>query len=197
VPISYWQDEFYMNEDDPEDSGEYVPRRGPVDEYSPAEITDVPTSSTDVLRPRTLAAGYDSDREVLTVVFRDGTVWNYTGVTPGEWRGFSASLSKGKLLVKGSVLDGKSFGPASLTDLDPSIYAQISYISRLAQLKYRRKRRSRNAQGKLSYATDQGALKKAKRSGEIPIPNQPKSRAKNVYGKNTSTAGKASRPRGR
>jgi len=193
VPISYWQDGFDMNEEDPEDSDEEASKRRRLDEYSPAEITDVPTSSTDVLRPRTLAAGYDSDREVLTIVFRDGTVWNYTGVTPGEWRGFSASLSKGKLLVKGSVLDGKSFGPASLADLDPSIYAQISYISRLAQLKYRRKRRSRNAQGKLSYATDQGVLKKAKRSGEIAVPSQ----ARRAYGKNTSTTGKASRPRGR
>ena len=43
------------------------------DQESPAALTDIPTSSTNVRRPRTVAAGYDEEREVLTVMFRDGT----------------------------------------------------------------------------------------------------------------------------
>ena len=60
------------------------------------ELTDIPTSSTNYARPRTVAAGYDPDTQTMTVVFRDGTFYNYYEVTQGEWINFSASFSKGK-----------------------------------------------------------------------------------------------------
>jgi hypothetical protein len=59
-------------------------------------IRDIPTSSTNYSRPRTVAAGYDPYRQVMTVVFRDGTFYNYYEVTPSEWEAFHASYSKGK-----------------------------------------------------------------------------------------------------
>lgn len=57
---------------------------------------DIPTSSTNYQRPRTVAAGYDAERMTMTVVFRDGTFYNYYEVTQSEWDAFRASYSKGK-----------------------------------------------------------------------------------------------------
>lgn len=56
---------------------------------------DIPTSSTNYSRPRTVAAGYDAERQTMTVVFRDGTFYNYYEVTQSEWDAFRASYSKG------------------------------------------------------------------------------------------------------
>jgi hypothetical protein len=57
---------------------------------------DVPTSSTNYSRPRTVAAGYDPERKTMTVVFRDGTFYNYYEVTEAEWLSFKSSYSKGR-----------------------------------------------------------------------------------------------------
>jgi hypothetical protein len=105
---------------------------------APADLTDRPTSSLNASRPRTVAAGYDQSRGVLTVVFRDGTVWNYDGVTPGEWQNFHASISKGRPWINDQL-----FGvgqPADLTILDADIQAAIYEASRRAQMQFRTKR---------------------------------------------------------
>lgn len=69
----------------------------------PAPLTLRPTSTTDVNRPRTVAAGWEAYPDnnrlgKLTVVFRDGTYYNYYDVTDTEWQTFSASSTKGPLL---------------------------------------------------------------------------------------------------
>jgi KTSC domain len=103
---------------------------------------DIPTSSTNYSRPRTVAAGYDPKEGTLTVVFRDGTVYNYYGVSSEEWLAFYASYSKGKhwLNPKNSkqsyegVFLSKNRGDADLSKLDPRIVEAVYRVARTAQI---------------------------------------------------------------
>lgn len=79
---------------------------------APAKIQIVGTSTTNPERPRTVAAGYDDGRNVLTVVFRDGTFYNYYTVTEEEWQAFKARWSKGQYIRE--VLDSKPRGTANM-----------------------------------------------------------------------------------
>jgi hypothetical protein len=105
---------------------------------------DVPTSSTDYQRPRTVAAGYDEARQTMTVVFRDGTFYNYYEVTPGEWSSFSASFSKGRPWLnrknKNQAADGlfvnKPRGDAGdMAGMDPQVREALYRVSRTQQMK--------------------------------------------------------------
>lgn len=92
----------------------------------PAPITVKPTSTTNPRKPRTIAAGYragtslDRKSGTLTVIFRDGTYYNYYEVEPYMWQRFKAVKSKGKFIRK-------------YLDSYPRGYAEIAYISDLAQ----------------------------------------------------------------
>lgn len=77
--------------DDPTEATEF----GSV---GPSPISLVPTSSIDPSRPRTVAAGYNSKSKIMTVVFRDGTWWNYFGVPNTTWNNFKSAYSKGRYL---------------------------------------------------------------------------------------------------
>ena len=118
-------------EDDDFDFDEISPQ-------APADLTDVPTSTTNVSRPRTVAAGYDEQRNVLTVVFRDGTIWNYDNVTKGEWLNFQASISKGRPWINEKVF-GMGY-PADLSNVDPRVTAALYTAARTAQLRFQSKR---------------------------------------------------------
>lgn len=105
---------------------------------------DVPTSSTNYSRPRTVAAGYDASRQTMTVVFRDGTFYNYYEVTPAEWAAFYASYSKGKPWLnrksKSQAVDGlfinKPRGYAGdMSNLDPQIAQALYRVARTQQVK--------------------------------------------------------------
>lgn len=97
----------------------------------PAPITLSPTTTINPKRPRTVAAGFDGYRKVLTVVFRDGTYYNYYGVSNLEWGAFVSSRSKGKHIK--SRLDGKVRGPADMASI-PADYRELLYrVSRTAQ----------------------------------------------------------------
>lgn len=112
---------------------------------------DVPTSSTNYQRPRTVAAGYspndeDPNNGVMTVVFRDGTFYNYYQVSPIEWSAFHSSFSKGKpwLNRKNSqqaadgLFIGKPRGNADISDLDkldPRIRENLYRVARVQQQK--------------------------------------------------------------
>jgi hypothetical protein len=130
------------------DSQEYY--RALEDPLAPADLfsgnnagyVDIPTSTTNVRRPRTVAAGYAPDRlskgrGILTVVFRDGTVWNYygkdgSGVTPGEWLNFKGSISKGKPWINEKVFGRGE--PANTDFIDPQVKARIYEVAREYQL---------------------------------------------------------------
>lgn len=104
--------------------------------------TDIPTSSTNYSRPRTVAAGYDATRQTMTVVFRDGTFYNYYEVTTGEWQAFKASVSKGNPWLnkanryQGSdgLFVGKPRGPADVSSISPEVRELLYKIVRAKQV---------------------------------------------------------------
>lgn len=98
----------------------------------PAPISLVPTSTTNPERPRTVAAGFDESRGVLTAVFRDGTFYNYYGVDRGVWDAFKVAPSKGRFILDN--LDGMERGTANMAK--SPVYARESLyrIARTGQL---------------------------------------------------------------
>lgn len=128
----------------------------------PAELTDIPTSSTNASRPRTVAAGYrlysgarrnprEQQLGKMTVMFRDGTIYNYYDVTPGEWQNFRNSISKGAPWLNKGFPDGKQKvdglfvgkrrGPADLAGISESARSQIYRIARTAQVRFQNPRK--------------------------------------------------------
>lgn len=127
------------------------PSRNMEDVSSPYSVafvdTDIPTSSTDYSRPRTVAAGYDPERKTMTVVFRDGTFYNYYEVNLGEWQAFKASVSKGNPWLnkanknQGSdgLFVGKPRGPADVSNISAEVRELLYRVVRTSQI-YHRKR---------------------------------------------------------
>lgn len=126
---------FRQSYDLDDDTGELlVPgEKGPQFEESssPAPISVVPTSSSNTKRPRTVAAGYDSERSVLTVVFRDGTWYNYYEVSISEWKTFKSMVSKGRYIY--NVLDYKPRGNADTKGLSAGVRKNLYGIARAYQ----------------------------------------------------------------
>lgn len=100
---------------------------------APAPITLAPTSSIFPARPRTVAAGYDPRREILTVVFRDGTYYNYYGVSPFQWGNFVRARSKGRYIKK--YLDGKMRGNSNVSDTPMAAREAAYRLARTAQIR--------------------------------------------------------------
>jgi hypothetical protein len=143
----YAPQNLYYYEDDLEDDLGLFDGESP---NAPADITDIPTSTLNVSRPRTVAAGYDKNRGVLTVVFRDGTIWNYHNVTEGQWQNFQASISKGRPWI-----NEQKFGrgePADMSNLDPRVQASLYAAARQAQLQYKTVRQYRGPSGKANIS---------------------------------------------
>lgn len=98
----------------------------------PADITQSPTATTNPDRPRTVAAGYDKQRKVLTTVFRDGTFYNYYGVSALEWGNFKRARSKGRFIRL--YLDHKTRGTASMGAV-PQAHQELLYkVARTTQV---------------------------------------------------------------
>ncbi len=98
----------------------------------PAPLSVVPTSTTNARRPRTVAAGFDRRRLVLTVVFRDGTYYNYYEVPPSMWQAFKARVSKGRFIRE--TLDFQPRGPADVAALSQTARETLSRLSRTGQI---------------------------------------------------------------
>jgi hypothetical protein len=112
---------------------DYIPGFQPDEEQdtSPADLTLVPTSTTNPKRPRTVAAGYDEDEEKLTVMFRDGTLYNYYEVSKNEWQAFKANRSKGAVIYR--MLDFKPRGYADDSSMSPTARAAFYRLTRGVQ----------------------------------------------------------------
>jgi len=82
------------------------------DSQYPAQLSEVPTSTTNPLRPRTIAAGYNNRSKTLTVVFRDRTWYNYYHVPAMVWKNFKGAYSKGWYLYASGLDQWPSKGPA-------------------------------------------------------------------------------------
>lgn len=99
---------------------------------------DIPTSTTNFKRPRTVAAGYDRNQQLLTVVFRDGTFWNYYDVTQDEWIKFHQAYSKGPFLNKGgSIYENHRGDAADMSSMSPEAQQFFVAVSRAAQITFR------------------------------------------------------------
>lgn len=70
-------------------------------------ITVAPTKTSDPGRPRTVAMGYDYGTDTLRVVFREGAVYDYFGVSTAEWWRMRRSASPGRFINR--VLPGKEY----------------------------------------------------------------------------------------
>ena len=77
----------------------------------------LPTSSTNPQRPRTIRAGYDYATNTLTVIFRDGTWWEYRGVPVDLWTGFKTAESKGRFLRDSGLDNWEDMGPANVGEM--------------------------------------------------------------------------------
>jgi hypothetical protein len=156
-------------------------------EESIVKLTDVPTSSTNYSRPRTVAAGYDPKSKTMTVVFRDGTFYNYYDVTAGEWENFSSSYSKGRpwLNRKNSnqgadgLFIGKPRGQADIADIDPAVREQLYRVARSQQL-YKKPRAHKGYSYKAPFdrepqirtAKSGGQISSRRRTGYVPKPRK-------------------------
>lgn len=61
--------------------------------------------------PRTNAMGYSIEERKVRTVFRDGTTWQYSGVTPQEWERIRRTASTGQFINR--VLNHHPYGPES------------------------------------------------------------------------------------
>jgi hypothetical protein len=126
--------QYYDKEDGGFDIQNYG--QGPdMEDESPAELTVVPTSTINPERPRTVAAGYDKQEQKITVVFRDGTYYNYYQVSPSEWQAFKARVSKGRYIY--SYLDSKPRGPADIAGISATARRAFYKIARSSQVHYK------------------------------------------------------------
>jgi hypothetical protein len=128
----------------PKDQDYYDSRPLEVEEaWVGAGLTDIPTSSTNFARPRTVAAGWDANPDnhelgTLTVVFRDGTPYNFYDVERSVWLKFHQSISKGRpFLNKKSFTDLYKHGPADTSEMSPDMLNAVYMAARTTQLYYR------------------------------------------------------------
>jgi hypothetical protein len=94
------------------------------------------TGSSNPQKPRTVQAGYDAKNKVLTVVFRDGTWWEYRDVPRDLWEGFRSADSKGRFL-RSSGLDGwADMGPANIGEMPRHRRVQMNDIKEFTKYMY-------------------------------------------------------------
>lgn len=90
---------------------ELVPEEG-EEGTKKARLSLSSTSTIDPESPRTLSAGYDAETHIMTIQFRDGTLWNYYDVPEEIWSEFENAESKGRYLKASGLDDWHSMGPA-------------------------------------------------------------------------------------
>lgn len=105
---------------------------GPAEFRQGEEDTEIPTATTNPQRPRTLAAAYSGKEMKLTVVFFDGTLYNYFAVSDDEWKDFKSSPSKGKYIIQ--TLNSKPRGPADMSGVSEEVQRVLQRIARYAQI---------------------------------------------------------------
>jgi hypothetical protein len=94
------------------------------------------TGSTNPTKPRTLKAGYDHSTGTLTVVFRDGTWWEYHGVSPDMWQEFRAADSKGRFMRASGLDSWGDMGPADVGAMPRHRRVQMNDIKEFSNYMY-------------------------------------------------------------
>lgn len=140
-----------------------------------APLLDIPTSTTNYKRPRTVAAGWaatstdagSTPTGTLTVIFRDGTPYNFYDVPETVWLGFHQSISKGRSYLNlpnsrnGSIgtLLAYAHGPADVSSLSADMIQAVYAAARMKQIY------DRDKSGKTYYQYQERLRPKAKPGG--------------------------------
>lgn len=182
------------------DGGTYDGAQTPaVGEY------DIPTSTSNFKRPRTLAAGYDPNEGTVTVVFRDGTFYNYYGISAGTWSIFKESYSKGPLLNGGNTerkkkgtQDGlllrecSARGEADLSQLGEEAKNFFVTVARSAQIALRSSSaRTKSGQFAKKKGPGKGLIGSSQKARVSASVNVSAAKRASSGGKNRPTANKA------
>jgi len=160
-------------------------------------LTDIPTSTTNTARPRTVAAGWEADKTdlskgTLTVVFRDGTIYNFYEVPESVWIKFQQAISKGRSFLNHKNSQQASEGtllkyqhePANVNTLSAAMRELVYRAARAAQFDNRTKFRYyyRDAQGTRKSKTVVGVRNRDIAANKATRPNnsaaRPTTRAK-------------------
>ena len=194
----------YDEADGPEDN---APGIGDEDVFSSRNpYREIPTSSSNTLMPRTVAAAYEPNPSEpnngkLTVVFRDGTVWIYENISMGEWQNFHASISKGRdWLNAGAPFSAKrNYQDFNYDKLSPEIQgfvAQQRLLQRRGETKYKYKQGTVTTT--VSRTLKGGKKKTYSYTKTVYAPNTKVTsetlRRRRQAGKNPATANKPKRP---
>ena len=187
--------------------GRLVEANGAEPEFltmAPAQLSEIPTSSTDASRPRTVAAGYtlEAGQQNLplnmkvgrvTVMFRDGTLYNYYNVPHGTWIAFRGSLSKGPYVNRANKNQGSDgpllaypHGPADVSEIPEELRFQLLKVARGAQVRYKTTNRARGGYNEPD--------KRRKVSSRTPKEYVPKSAARKAGMNPNSNKGRARKP---
>lgn len=113
-------------------TGEYISIE-PANFSGNSSNLEIPTQTSNPERPRTVAAAFDPVRNILTVVFRDGTFYNYYQVSKAEWASFRGAPSKGEFIA--DTLDSKPRGAADMDYVSPEVQELAARSFRVSQLR--------------------------------------------------------------
>lgn len=95
-----------------------------------AEYQTAPT--TNPKKPRALTLGYNPNTNVLVVVFRDNTWWQYNDVPVEMWLSLKNSQSTGRYLRESGLDVWSDMGPADMDALSEGVKAQLSQAAQSA-----------------------------------------------------------------
>jgi hypothetical protein len=142
----------------------------------PPEYIQVPTNTTAYSpnaskpgQPRTVAAAYDPDKETLTVMFLDSTLYNYMKVSKAEWNAFKTNSSPGAYIW--NTLNNKPRGRADDINIPENQLKQARNIADLAQKQAARRGKSKvpMARGTGNKGYSKGGGKKSSANTYKPI----------------------------
>ena len=112
-------------------------QKGEEDSFQTVAATNMrATTSSNPKRPRTIKAGYDIKSQTMTVVFRDGTWWNYYEVPMSMWQGFILADSKGQYLANSGLDQWPKMGPADPAGMPTYQRVQLNDTKEFAQYMY-------------------------------------------------------------
>lgn len=111
--------------DTPEEDGDHNFDAVNEDRHA-APITIRSTSTINPKRPRTLRAGYEYSTGTLTVIFNDGTWWNYYQVPVSIWEGFRDAPSKGRYLASSGLDNWPDMGEPATHSISPQMLQALS-----------------------------------------------------------------------
>ena len=118
--------------DTPEDDDDHNFEEVNEDRHA-APITIRATSTINPKRPRTLRAGYEASTGTLTVIFRDGTWWNYYNVPAQMWDAFRSADSKGQYLASSGLDNWPEMGEPNMAAMSPQYVAALSKTRQVQQ----------------------------------------------------------------